>query len=181
MKKFVLASALIVSAYAAHAHAQAYAELGYLTTDASTTSRGERLEAAPTAVRGIFGYDVDPYMAIEGMVLFGADDATVRDNSFGNAGDEVKVGNSLGVYVRPKYKLSNRVELFARVGVVRLKGSVAYAGGGSESRTESGLSYGAGLGFAINKSTSVNFDYMQYLNKDDVQINGFTVGLGFKF
>ena len=179
MKKFVIASVLLMTALAAKA--QAYAELGYLTTDASTTSRGVRYEAAPTAVRGIFGYDVDPYMAIEGMALFGADDARVRDNGFANSGDEVKVGNSLGLYIKPKYKLSNRVELFARVGVVRVKGSVAYASGGSETRSESGLSYGAGLGLAISKSTSINFDYMQYLNKDDVQINGFTVGLGFKF
>ncbi len=120
-------------------------------------------------------------MAIEGMALFGVDDARVRTDKFASADDEVKVGNSLGIYIKPKYKLSNRVELFARVGVARVKGSVAYAAGGGESRSESGLSYGAGLGFALTKSTSVNFDYMQYLNKDNAQVNGFTVGLGFKF
>lgn len=179
MKKYVLASALVLSVFAAHA--QAYGEIGYLVTDVKE-DRGDGLEASPDGFRAIFGYEVDPNMAIEAMAVFGADDANIKINGLPTTPNtKLEIRNSMGIYIKPKYKINNKTEIFARVGFARVKGAVSVPGLASRSLSDNGLSYGAGIGFSLNKSTSVNFDYMQYLNKDEIQVNGFTVGLGLRF
>ena len=67
----------------------------------------------------------------------------------------------MGVYLKPKVKLNDAIEIFGRVGYARFKGTVSGAGI-SETASENGFSYGAGLSYAINPTTYLNVDYMQY-------------------
>jgi opacity protein-like surface antigen len=142
---------------------------------------GDRIKASPSALRGLLGYELNPNLAIEGMVAFGMSDASIKVNGVSEPGLKLKVDNAVGFYLKPKTKLNDQVELFGRVGFARVKGTVSEAGFGSESVTESSFSYGAGFSYAINSTTSLNADYMQYLSKDGFKVNGFTFGVGFKF
>lgn len=181
MKKLskILMIATMVTAGAVHA--QTYGEIGYTSTTAKDNIDGDGIKASPAAIRGIFGYELNTNLAVEGMAAFGLGDSTVKFNGQNITGIKLAIDNVLGLYLKPKTKLNERVEIFGRFGVARLKGTLTAAGYGTESDSDSGFSYGAGLSYAINPSTSINADYMSYMNKDGFKVNGFTFGVGFKF
>jgi opacity protein-like surface antigen len=69
---------------------------------------------------------------------------------------------------------------FVRLGFAQLKGSIS-GYGQKYSGNESSFSYGMGFSYALNPKTSLNVDYMSYLDKNDGEVNGFTFGVGYKF
>ena len=179
MKKIALASVLALVAIGAQA--QTYGELGYTSMTFKETKDGNAIKVSPSAIRGILGYELNPNLALEGMAAFGIGDATFKIGGESLSGFKLKVDNIFGVYLKPKMKLNDAIEIFGRVGYARLKGTLTFTGLGSESASDNGFSYGAGLNYAIDSKTSLNVDYMQYLNKDGVKFNGFTFGAGYKF
>lgn len=166
------------------ANAQTYGEIGYLssTGEYNETYNGstDNYKGSPTALRGIFGYELNPNLAIEALGAFGLSDATVKVNGISNAAIKMEIDNVVGIYLKPKTKLNDSIEMFGRLGFARTKGTISVAGIGVDAH-ESGFSYGWGLSYAINPTTSLNADYMSYLNKDRFKANGFTFGVGFKF
>ncbi len=179
MKKIALAS--LIALVAVGVQAQTYGEIGYTAVTAKSNVDGDGIKASPTAIRGIFGYELNPNLAIEGMAAFGMSDATVKLNGQSVTGVKMEIDNAVGIYIKPKIKLNDSVEVFARAGFARVKGTVSAAGIGSETNSENSFSYGAGLSYAINPTAALNVDYMQYLSKDGFKVNGFTFGVGFKF
>ena len=49
------------------------------------------------------------------------------------------------------------------------------------STLDSGLSYGLGADYRLNKQLAVNADYIQYLNKSDIKLRAYTLGLSYYF
>jgi opacity protein-like surface antigen len=170
---------------ASAANAQTYGEIGYtsVTTKENLSLSGStyNIKASPTALRGIFGYELNPNLAIEALGAFGLSDSTIKANGVSVSGFTMEIDNVIGVYLKPKTQLNGNLELFGRVGFAHSKGTASAAGVASSSASENGFSYGAGLSYAINPTTSLNADYMSYLNKDGFKANGFTFGVGFKF
>lgn len=179
MKKYAVVTAIALASVAAQA--QIYGEVGYTSTNATQNIYGDGIKASPSALRGFLGYELNPNLAVEGMVAFGMSDATVKVNGVSATGVKLEIDNAFGLYLKPKAKLNDQVEIFGRVGFARVKGTISAAGFGSESDSDSSFSYGAGLSYAINPTTSLNADYMQYRSKDGFKVNGFTFGVGFKF
>ena len=50
-----------------------------------------------------------------------------------------------------------------------------------DDETESDLSYGVGVDYRFNDSVAVNAEWISYLDKDDAQISGLTLGLVYSF
>lgn len=177
--------ALAAIAITTAATAQTYGEIGYTSVTAKETialnGSSYDVKASPTALRGIFGYELNQNLAIEALAAFGLSDATVKVNGAGIPGLKMEIDNVVGVYLKPKTKLNDNMEMFGRVGFARGKGTFSAIGVGSESSSANSFSYGAGLSYAIDPTTSLNADYMSYLNKDGFKANGFTFGVGFKF
>jgi len=72
------------------------------------------------------------------------------------------------------------VELFGRLGYARTK--TKFSGDqGTGSESGHSVAYGVGAAYAINKRVSLNFDYMSYSNRDNIRIQGPTLGVGIKF
>jgi opacity protein-like surface antigen len=180
MKKIALVSALTLAAISAQA--QTYGEIGYTSTTLKGTDEdsGNELKVSPSSIRGILGYELNPNLAVEGMAAIGVGDATIKVNGV-SQNATAKVNNTLGVYLKPKMKLNDAVEIFGRVGYSRLKITAPGDGGSDETTSESRFSYGAGLSYAIDPKMSLNVDYMQYQKKDGVTASGFTLGVGYKF
>jgi opacity protein-like surface antigen len=84
------------------------------------------------------------------------------------------------MYIKPKLKLNDSVEVFARFGAVESK-LKASSGVESASEKHSSPSYGAGLSYSIHPSYSIGADFMQHLSKDGTKVNGWSVGVGFRF
>jgi opacity protein-like surface antigen len=177
MKTISVASVLAIAAIGAQA--QTYGEVGYTSTTFKGGAVGNTQEGSPSVIRAILGYEINPNLAVEGMGAFGISDSTFKYNGERVPGVKLKADNALGVYLKPKMKLSESVEIFGRVGYTRVKGTVSYTD--PISSNYNSFSYGAGLGYAIDSKTSLNVDYMQYINKDGFKINGFTLGVGYKF
>ena len=179
MKKIALASVLTLAAIGAQA--QTYGEIGYTSnTFKGTSDDGTEVKVSPSSIRGILGYELNPNLALEGMAALGIGDATIKAGGV-SIDATAKINNAFGVYLKPKMKLNDAIEIFGRVGYARLKITAPGDNGADESTSESRYAYGAGLSYAIDPKMSLNVDYMQYQKKDGVTANGFTLGDGYKF
>lgn len=179
MKKLAIASALSLMAVAASA--QTYAEFGYTTVEYEENVSGFLVESKPAALRAIVGVEINPNLAVEGLVGFGLSDDEISVRGLGTAaGSKLEIDNVVGLYVKPKVKLSQNLEAFARAGFAHAKASASIAGA-SASASESGFSYGLGLSYSFSQNASLNVDYMSYLDKNATTVTGITVGVGFKF
>lgn len=166
-------SVTFASAQSANNDPALYGEIGY----ASLRVKDSGYSMSPTAIRGILGYSINKNLDVEGMLGFGVSKSTVNVSG---TNVDVKVGNMVGVYLKPKVNLSNDVELFARLGYAK-SGIEASARGTSISDSGSDTSYGLGVKFKVANNTSLVMDYMNYYDKDGIKATGFSVGMGFKF
>ena len=126
---------------------------------------------------GEIGYTGLTYKEPEVMGLLSAKDSKLE--FFGQT-FKVKIDNIWGAFLKPKVAVTPEVELFGRLGYARSQRSVSVD---ALSFSESGnsVAYGVGASYAINKRVSLNFDYMSYYNRDNIRIQGPTLGLGIKF
>jgi outer membrane autotransporter protein len=187
MKRIVIAAAAAFAMLgAAQAQTQTsplYGELGYtflkLKEEGTSTRNG--------AIRGIVGYAFHPNVAVEGMLGFAVNDDSERfvDPTIGAVDVKVKVQNSYGIFVKPKYAFNNnQFEVFGRLGWTRSKVKVTASAGGvsaSASDSDNDFAYGAGVNFNINPRTYVGLDYMRYFSKEGTTIDGVTLGVGYRF
>jgi opacity protein-like surface antigen len=185
MKRIVIAAAAAFAMLgAAQAQTQTspfYGELGYTFLKL----KEEGLSTRNGAIRGIVGYAFHPNIAVEGMLGFAVNDDSVTfvDPTFGPVDVKVKLQNSYGIFVKPKYAF-DKVEVFGRLGWTRSKiKATANVGGASASASESDsdFAYGAGVNFNINPRTYVGLDYMRYYSKDGAKVDGLTLGVGYRF
>jgi len=173
-----LAAALAAGAVQAQTSPQGdagafYAEIGYT----GLTYKEPDVKTHPAGVRLIGGYEVHPNMAVEFVGLVGTKDSKVT--LFGES-FKFKVDSVWGLFLKPKVAVTPEVELFGRLGYARTKTKISgYLGSVSDSGNS--FAYGVGAAYAINKRVSLNFDYMSYYNRDDIRIQGPTLGLGIKF
>jgi opacity protein-like surface antigen len=179
VKKTILASALVL--VASTAQAQFYGEVGYSWITAKDNVNGIGIKANPNAIRGILGFELHKNVAIEGLAALGVRDGDVKANGQTVPGVKLEVDNALGLYLKPKAKLNESFEIFARAGVARVEGTISVAGFGSASASETSFSWGGGLSYAISQTVGLNLDYMQYVSKDGFKATGFTLGLGMRF
>lgn len=179
MKKFALAAGLFLTVIGVNA--QPYVELGYTGVTATYGILGSELKSSPNAIRGILGYELNQNLSIEGLVGSGLESSSVKVDGINVNGATTKINNFYGLYLKPKSKVTDRTEFFARIGASKAKGTATVAGLGSASESETSFSYGAGFSYTFSPNTSWNLDYMSYINKDGFKANGFTLGLGYKF
>jgi opacity protein-like surface antigen len=162
------------------ASAQTYGEIGVTSINYEENVSGIKVKSSPMAIRGIFGYEVHPNFAVEGLVGFGIGDDNVKVNGTSVSGAKFKIDSVFGIYAKPKAQLTSELEGFIRAGFARSKGAVSLSGLNSSSSSSS-FSYGLGMSYAVNKTTSINVDFMSYLNKNDSKAAGFTVALATNF
>jgi opacity protein-like surface antigen len=154
-----------------------YGELGYtfLKIDAFGTS------LRPGAIRGILGYDVHPYFAIEGM---GAGSAQDDDKSIAIGGIPSNVQTKLeymyGIWAKPKYTY-NQAEFFGRFGWAHTKVEIIRSGALAATRSESqdDFAWGLGVNYRFNPRAYVGIDWMRYSNQSDAHVDGVTLSVGY--
>ena len=175
---FKVLSVLTIAVSATAAQAQLYGEIGYTPLTVTDTSGANKVEASPSAIGLTLGYDIHPYFSVEAMAAFGAGDDQVDVSGLGAV--NVKVDNSYGVFVKPKYMLNDKFEVFGRLGYLKTEYT---ASGNALSTTESksGVAYGVGANYYFNPKTYATVSYMNMYDKDNTKVEGVTFGLGMKF
>ena len=179
ISKVLAVAAIALSATAAQA--QLYGEIAYMPLKFEETVGANTAKVSPSVIGLTVGYELHKYVAVEAMAAFSAKDDSVEVNVSGISFPvDVKVNNAYGVFVKPKAMLSEKFEVFGRLGYVKSKatGSVF---GVSASETRSDFAYGIGANYYLNATTYLTASYMNLHNKDNVKVTGFTLGLGMKF
>ncbi len=90
---------------------------------------------------------------------------------------------SLGIATVGKTKLTNNIDVFAKIGLHRAKEEANIAAttvSDSTSETKTKLFYSAGLSYPITSQLSATAEYQIY-KFNDGDIKGFSVGLNYKF
>lgn len=153
-----------------------YGELGYtaLSASVSVPVLGVSVKSEPAMARAMVGISPFAGLGVEGMIGTGVRDDRLRGN--GGIDSRVKVDEFLGVYLASRLNLG-LVELFGRAGVAETR--VRFEGLGTGS--DSGFSYGAGVRLLPTDKLTLSLDYMNYLDKSGVKIDGYTLSLGLKF
>ncbi len=168
--------AILVALAAGTASAQSmsnqgyYGELGYTSLNIKNENNG--FDITPKLMRMTFGKEINKALSVEGVYAFTAS----KDSDI--VGNKKYTGKAsmYGVYLKPKFEITNGIEAFARVGVIHTK----YEDEGSDvSKTKA--SYGLGLQAQFTKDIYGQVDYMNYYKQDGMTGKGFTLSVGTRF
>ena len=164
----IATSALVLGASSVQAQSL-YGEVAYQTLDVG-------LSSDPAIIRGTIGSEINPNVAVEAMLGFGATDGK---ETISGIPVKLKIDNMWGVFVKPKMKLGDAFEVYGRLGYAGFKATASASAFGytaSESADGSDFAYGVGLTYMVTPKLSISADFMKY---DD--LDGIALGVGFKF
>jgi opacity protein-like surface antigen len=162
--------------------AQAQAPVQSLYGELAYTSAGVQLQDMNgtkdyPVLRGILGYQINNYLAVEGMLGFGVSD---RNDTLIGIPVKSKIDHTYGIFVKPQFQINDSISIFARAGYARTK--VSYEEPGySESKSHGSFAYGAGATYSFTPQMYLNVDYMSYYDKNNSKAHGPSIGLGYKF
>ena len=157
-----------------------YADAGYTFINIDVDEPGVSGDVDLGARAGHVGYNFSEWFALEGEALIGVQD---EDASFGGINASVGLNYLVGAYAKGQVPLGERVNLYARAGLVQAEIEAEVSGGGfsgSDSATESGVGYGAGGEFMLTPALGIRGDYTRY-DIDDTEADAFTVAAVFRF
>lgn len=174
MKKVLFAFALGLVTMSAQA--RPYVEVGY----GGTLYELDGVKASAGIMRGVFGYEINDNLAVEGMHGFGVRAGNLETDRYLFRDVKIKTEHLLGIYLAPKMKFSDNFEGFARIGAAHIKAKLETPFG-DERDNQSGFSFGLGLRYRINNLLSVGTDYMSYYRKSGEKVHGLNLNVGFRF
>ncbi len=129
-------------------------------------------DANPYALIAKLGYNIIENLAIEGQVGTGVKDET----NIPTASVDSEFQNLWAIYLKPNITIMDKLNLHALAGYARTKQTL-----NSSDLHATDFSYGAGLGYALTDNMEVVMDAMRYSDKSKSKVDGYTVGLDFKF
>lgn len=162
----------------------AYAGIQYAITDFSFEGVSE--EFSPTALIGRAGSNFNQYVSIEGRLGIGlSDDTVTASDGVTTASASVEVDTLIGLYGVGRLPLGKSSSVYGLVGFTQVDATASTAttgfGSASVSDDESDLSYGVGADIGIRYNLWVNVEYVQYLDKSDVEVSAIAIGMRFGF
>jgi hypothetical protein len=87
---------------------------------------------------------------------------------------------AIGVFNKPGVKVTENVELFARLGYLRTKLELS-AGGMSVSDSDTGAAYGLGVNLNLTKTSYVQANWMSYYKEDGLKAQGVALAYGVRY
>lgn len=135
----------------------------------------------PTALAGRLGYFVHDQFSIEGRIGIGiSDDSAVVDVGFGPENVSLEVDSLVGIYGVAHLPLSDNASLYGVIGFTQGELTVKVSGI-PFSGDDDDLSYGIGVDFGVGQKTSVNIEYMSYLDETAYDVTAIALGVNFAF
>lgn len=153
-----------------------YGELGYSVIELeSDTLPG--YSSDNDAVTGIIGYKFHPN--ISGEVFLAGGTGTENVN-FGGVNVGSKIKNSYGLFIKPNIMVTDRLELFGRVGYLESELELSVPGAAA-SDSDGSFAYGAGVNYHFTDRFYGQAAYTSFYDKDDDTARGYTLAVGMKF
>jgi len=167
----VLAMTCISEVYAANQGQQYFGvQYGLASVDIQVSGLDD---FEPTGLLGKVGYFGSENVAIEGRFGIGLQDDS--QNVGGVLDVDFDIEHLCGVYGVLYLDASNDTSFYGVIGFSQAKGKLS-ALGVSDSDSESGLSYGFGVNIK-----SLNLEYMNYLDEDDLEVTAIAIGYVSRF
>ena len=177
MKKLITCStfALAFTAAGTALAADPYAGGSILFVDADFAEIND--EASLSGVTGRLGTMINENIGGEVRVSLGIGDDSV--DAYGLDVD-VELNSLIGGYLRAGVPVAEGFYPYAVLGFTRSELEISNRYLGSESDSETDISYGFGVDMSLDRNLSLNVEYMNYYDKDDVEISGFSIGIATK-
>ena len=119
------------------------------------------------------GYQINDYVAVETRLGAG-----IADDDY--EGIDLELDQFWGVYA--KVGIPTGAAFYPYVVLGYTKAELELSGNGySESDSGNDTSYGIGANFSVNDNVGVFAEYMNWYDKDEVEITGFNIGVNYKF
>lgn len=162
----------------------AYAGIQYASTDFSY--EGISGDFSPIGLIGRAGSNLNRYASIEARLGIGLSDDTVTATDGAATGSlSIELDTLIGLYGVGHVPLGKSSSIYALVGLTQVDATASTSetdsGFASLSGDESGFSYGIGADIGILYNLWVNVEYVQYLDKSDIDVSAIALGLKFGF
>lgn len=155
------------------AFANGYIGGSYAIFDYSEHGIDPDLTVGALGVNG--GYRVNDYVAVEARVGTGVKDGTY-------ARMNLEMDSYFGAYVKVGMPVNNFYPIYPYALLGMTKAELTVSGYGmTASGSESDISYGLGVAYAVNDQISLNVEYANLMDKDGIIIDGFTFGSTYHF
>lgn len=180
--------ALVAALTTTAAHAQVtsadskvYGEAGFTVLNYKTTDAvdGSSIKSSPRLATAAIGYAVHPNLALEAYFGFGAGKDKVSAAG-ANTATDMKAGTMVGLFLRPRLAIGDRIELFGRAGWAFSRLTLSGAGV-SESDSDDDFGLGFGANYNISPSSYLQVSWTQFYNNKDTTIRGLGVAYGLRF
>lgn len=125
------------------------------------------------ALYGRLGTEFNQYFSGELRLGTGIDDDKIN-------GVTVELNHFYGAYVRGTLPVTNAFYPYVVVGVTRAE-LEAKVPGTAVSDSGSDVSFGVGTDIRLTSNTDLNLEYMNYYDKDNLSVDGISVGLTYRF
>lgn len=156
---------LLVSVVHAADNTATYIQIDILQLD---TEIGNN-DANPTALRGKFGKILGENLAVEGIIALGIGDDNITANT------KTELNNMYGVNLHGMFQATQKTELFINLGLTTIDMEFA-----QDSVDDTGISFGAGIAYAIDQGGQITFEYSQLPDIDvgggDLENTGISLG-----
>ncbi len=134
------------------------------------------IEAEPSAIRLRGGTEINPYLAVEAQVGFGADSDKLAKQG---VVFDVKMDSFYALFVRPQISLGSVASIYGLVGAsyVDLSANSNNAVIASDDGFRHDTAFGAGLDFKVYKNVRLSVDYIEYLSEYSAISGGVRISL----
>jgi len=185
-QRLALAFALSTTALASSTLNAAKGDQYFGVQYSSVTFEAFDLEWEPSALIGKYGNYLSDNFAIEGRLGIGTSSDTISafDPFVGNISLEVEIDTLIGIYGVGSHDFSNNLSVYALIGATSGELTFTAAGGlgnGSDSESETDLSYGVGANIYINDAVGINLEYISYISKTDFDVTAVNFGVVARF
>jgi len=144
-------------------------------TNFSTPTGGS---TSVNAVEFLGGYKYSPYIGGEVRVGTGVSESSTVSGT--GVPIELSLSHFESVYYRME-SANQTAKSYILLGFANVEIEGEDGAGNSESLSESGLSYGAGIGFVLNEFSNLNFEYRVLVDTDDLEFTSMSVNYDFRF
>ncbi|WP_051252482.1 porin family protein [Ferrimonas kyonanensis] len=125
------------------------------------------------ALSGRLGYEFNRNVAVEARLGMGVSDDTLM-------GVDIELNYYYGVYLRGQMPMDSGFTPYVIAGYT--KGELEASNDFDKAKEdENDFSYGIGVDFAATDNLDVGLEYMMYLDKKDVEVSGFSLGVTYRF
>lgn len=127
------------------------------------------------------GYKYKSWLGGEARVGFGISSETYAylDGTGNLMEADLSIDHYESIYYRAE-SANTTAKLYGLLGFSNVQTS-SDVGGESSSASESGASYGFGIGFVMNEYANLNFEFLQLLNSGDAEFTTFSIGFDYRF